>query len=73
MAAARVTSMERHFTPAEIAEAWQLSVRTIVRMFENEPGVIAHQGTLGRHARRHRTLRIPQSIVDRVHQRRQVA
>jgi predicted fused transcriptional regulator/phosphomethylpyrimidine kinase len=73
MAAARVTSLERHYTPAEIAEAWNLSVRTVVRMFEREPGVIAHQGTLGKHARRHRTLRIPQSVVDRVHRSRQVA
>jgi hypothetical protein len=73
MAAARVMSMEKHWTPAELAELWQFSVRTVIRMFEHEPGVIVHQGTLGRHARRHRTLRIPQSAVDRVHRSLQVA
>jgi hypothetical protein len=31
---------ERHFSPAEIAELWGLSVDCIRGIFENEPGVL---------------------------------
>jgi transcriptional regulator GlxA family with amidase domain len=56
---------ERHYTVTEIAELWRVSTDTVRRLFEDEPGVIVifkfKPGT-----RPYRTLRIPQSVVDRV-------
>jgi hypothetical protein len=62
-------AFERHFSPALIAKQWDLSVDLIRRIFENEPGVIraGHDETL--HRRRYITLRIPESVMRRVHPR----
>jgi len=63
-------AVERHHTPAEVAKMWALSVETIRRIFENEPDVIKMpnaSGYTGR--RRYKTLRIPVSVVNRVHRR----
>jgi len=59
---------ERHFTVAELAELWAVSTDTVRRLFENEHGVvvIAHPR---RRARRYKTLRIPESVAQRVHGR----
>jgi hypothetical protein len=58
---------ERHFSPAELAELWSLSEDTIRRMFEHEPGVVIFENPSRNPGRRRRTLRIPQSIAERVH------
>ena len=43
---------ERHLLPDELAEAWGLSTRTIIRLFQDEPGVLKNweelQGTKAR-------------------------
>ena len=64
---------ERHFSPKEIAAIWRVSVSSVIRLFEREPGVIDVNSGLGKHAKRHRTLRIPKSVMERVHRRREVA
>jgi hypothetical protein len=59
---------ERHFTPDELGASWGISSDTVIRLFESEPGVLV----ISRHkkkARRYRTLRIPASVAERVHQR----
>src|SRR5271170_7366917 len=61
---------EKHHTPAELGRTWALSVETIRRLFENEPGVLKisnASGPTGR--RRYKTLRIPASVAARVHRR----
>jgi hypothetical protein len=58
---------EHHFSPAELAEMWNLSEDTIRRMFENESGVMIFENPSRNPARRRRTLRIPQSVAERVH------
>jgi hypothetical protein len=61
---------EKHHTPAELGKTWALSVETIRRLFENEPGVLKisnASGYTGR--RRYKTLRIPASVAARVHRR----
>jgi hypothetical protein len=60
---------ERHFTPQELAESWSVSVQTIREIFEREEGVlkIGRDGTRTR--RRYKTLRIPESVAERVHTR----
>lgn len=60
---------ERHFTPQELAEVWNVSVQTIREIFQREEGVlkIGRDGTRSR--RRYKTIRIPESVADRVHTR----
>lgn len=57
----------RHYSPAEIAELWSLSVDTVRRMFENEPGVLVFENPVRSSSRRFRTLRIPASVAERVY------
>jgi hypothetical protein len=59
----------KHYSPSEIAKAWGVSVQTIRQIFESEEGVlkIGRRGTRTR--RRYFTLRIPESVAERVHTR----
>ena len=63
------TATERHYTVTEVAEMWSLSTRTIRRMLEKESGimVIGHPGNSRRH--RYQRLRIPESVLQRIHNR----
>jgi transcriptional antiterminator len=60
---------EKHWTPQELAEIWGVSVQTIREIFQREEGVlkIGKDGTRSR--RRYKTLRIPESVAERVHTR----
>ena len=64
-----LASMEPHLTVAQVAERWGLSEDTIRRLFENESGVLLIEPPRGRMSRRrrYRTLRIPESVIERVH------
>lgn len=61
--------VERHYAVAELAELWNLSTDKVRDLFENEPGVVVLGERNPRHKRRYRTLRIPHSVVERVHAR----
>jgi hypothetical protein len=63
--------LEAHFSAAQIAEAWGVSIDTVRRLFEHEPGVLMIEPPQTRFARRrrYRTLRIPASVAERVHRR----
>lgn len=64
---------ERHYTIAEIAELWKLSPNAVRRLFQGEPGVFVALGEPRPRYGRQRgyvTLRIPQSVLERVHRRR---
>ena len=64
------THTERHFTVAEVAAMWNLSADAVRRLFARESGVLVFGQTSGRsHKRRYTTLRIPESVVERVHRR----
>jgi transcriptional regulator GlxA family with amidase domain len=65
--------VEKHYSVAELAQLWQLSRKTIRRMFENEPGVIVWGVAESRFKRRYRTLRIPATVVLRVHRQLRAA
>ncbi len=60
---------ERHYSPAKVAEMWGISAETARVIFRGEPGVlkIGEDGT--RYKRGYKTLRIPESVVERVHTR----
>lgn len=63
-------STEKHYSVQDLCELWQLSPRTIRRLFADEPDVIdigARTWFNGRRKRRYATLRIPQSVAHRVH------
>ena len=66
--ARRGAAYERQYTVNELAEMWNRNRKTIVRMFEDEPGVlkIKDPGQRGEGSNR-KTLRIPQSVMERVH------
>ena len=61
--------IERHYAVTEIAEMWNLSVDKVRELFEAEPGVLVLGDRTPRHKRRYVTLRIPQSVLERVYSR----
>jgi hypothetical protein len=54
---------------AEIAEIWSLSREVIRKLFEGEPGVLVVGNDRSRNKRGYHTLRIPESVAERVHRR----
>jgi|SRR5450432_347126 hypothetical protein len=63
----RTAVFEKHYSVKELADLWNLSDRTVRRMFSEEPGVV-QWGTGERLTKRaYKTLRIPESVVRRVH------
>lgn len=64
-------ALERHYTPQQLADLWGFDQTTIRRMFIDEPGVLK-EGKRGRRdgKRDYVSLRIPASIVQRVHDRK---
>ena len=62
--------LERHYSVGEIAERWALSEKTARRMFENEEGVLQWGSPETRRKRGYITLRIPESVMLRVHRQR---
>ena len=65
----RSTHAERHYAVAEIAEMWNLRADKVRDLFQNEPGVLVIGERSPHHKRRYITLRIPQSVLERVHSR----
>ena len=60
---------ERHYAVAQVGELWNLSPDVVRKLFEREPGVFVLGDPGSRTKRRYTTLRIPQSVVERVHRR----
>jgi hypothetical protein len=65
------TPEERHHTPSEVADFWQVDVEMIRRIFRDEPGVMVLQSPQKKGKRPYKTIRIPQSVLERVHKRLQ--
>lgn len=60
----------RHYSPAEIAQLWGLSVDSVRKLFEKEPGVLALGNQQPRRGKRsYTTLRVPEHVVERVHRK----
>ena len=60
---------EKHYSIIEIAELWALSEKTVRRIFEREPGVIHWSTEEKLHKRGYRTLRVPETVLHRVHRK----
>jgi hypothetical protein len=63
------TALERRYRPDEVAEMWGLSVKVIRQIFAAEPGVLKVDRHETRNKRGYCTMRIPESVVVRVHKR----
>ena len=64
-----VIPVERHYAVIEVAAMWNLSTHKVRELFEDEPGVLVIGDRNPRHKRRYLTLRIPQTVLQRVHNR----
>jgi hypothetical protein len=65
---AQETTFERHYSVEELSTLWGMSDDFVRRLFLHEPGVVIFfKQRPGR--RVYRTLRIPESVVQRVHRR----
>ncbi len=62
-------ALERHFSIQEIAELWGLSENSVRELFKTEPGVVRIQRPKSRFKRAYTTIRIPRSVLERVHRR----
>jgi hypothetical protein len=62
---------ERHWSVAEVADQWGVSPQTIRNVFDGEPGVlrIPSQSGDSKKKRDYTTVRIPQSVMERVYNR----
>ncbi len=61
-------SLERHYTVAEVAELWGWSDTTVRKLFRDEAGVLqSNIPSLLRRKKRNVSLRIPESVLVRVH------
>jgi hypothetical protein len=60
-------ALEKHYTVGEIADRWHVDYSTARAMFENEPGVLRFGPGERRFKRSHVSLRVPESVMVRVH------
>ena len=60
---------ETHYSPAALAKLWGVSVETIRVLFRSERGVLKIGNTGTKYRRAYITLRIPESVAERVHER----
>lgn len=64
-------ALERHYTAEEIARTWSLSTTYIRQIFQEENGVFKIGKSNRRDGKRdYMTLRIPESVMRRVHRER---
>lgn len=61
--------LEKHYSPEDVSSMWGISPRTVRRLFANEPGIIELGQSDSMKKRRYLTIRIPESVLMRVHRR----
>lgn len=65
----KVAALERHYSVAEVAQIWGWSERKVREVFREQPGVLQSRlRTLRPRRRENVMLRIPESVLLRVHQ-----
>ena len=60
---------DKHYSPDELADLWGVSAETIRSIFRDEPGVLKIGKAGAAWKRGYVTLRIPESVAERVHTR----
>jgi len=63
-------ALERHYSVSEVAALWALSEKTVRRIFGGEEGVLRWGNAETARRRAYQTLRIPESVLVRVHRQR---
>jgi hypothetical protein len=63
-------ALERHYSPQQVADMWGVSANTVRRAFRGEPGVVEFGSDETLRHRRRKIMRIPESALIRVHERR---
>lgn len=63
------SAFEQHYSVQQVAKMWGLGVDVVRRMFEFEDGVLRFGSPERLHKRRYFTLRIPESVLRRVHRK----
>jgi hypothetical protein len=61
------TAMEQHYRISTLAERWGYSTTTVREWFVAEPGCLVEHHPEAMHKRGYRSMRIPQSVADRVY------
>jgi hypothetical protein len=61
--------LEQHYTPGELAKRWGFSAPFIRELFEREEGVLTINRPEKMHKKKYVSLRIPESVAERVYQR----
>jgi len=62
-----LSALEKHFTVSQIATLWQLSKDSIRRIFKDRPDVLKMSAPETRFKRGYCVLRVPESVVQKVH------
>jgi len=62
--------IDQHFTPQFYAELWGMSVSTVTRWFQDEPGVLKLSNSAKNGKRSRVELRIPFSLAMRIYRER---
>ncbi len=65
-----MAATERHYSVKQVAEMWGYSPRTIIRLFQDEKGVLKIGSPETRFKKRRFQLSIPESVLIRVHNQR---
>ena len=60
---------QHHYTADQVAKMWNLSTDTVRRLFQDEDGVLKIVRPGSRYKRTYVTLRIPESVLNRVYRR----
>jgi hypothetical protein len=61
------SALETHFTVDELCQLWKLSRRTIIRLITDQPGVLEFGPDDDAYHKPHKTRRVPESVVVRIH------
>jgi hypothetical protein len=56
------TAFERHYTIAELAKLWQVSISSVRRLAIQEPDIVRMSGPSGK-----TSYRVPESVARRIH------
>jgi hypothetical protein len=66
---AQAPALETHLTVKQVAERWGFAPSKVRELFAKEPGVVRLVGPKARNTRCYQSLRIPVSVMERVHRR----
>jgi hypothetical protein len=67
---AKPITIDQHFSPNFYSELWGISTDTVVRWFQDEPGVLKLSSTTAKGRRKRVELRIPLSLAMSVYSER---